>query len=249
MKKTMILFAMLFGIVLFCAAQSKVDVLHLKDGSIIRGQVVEETPRQVKIKLSDGSIFVYNADLVDKIVTETYSYRRESRDMTSIKRDRSNRGDRGLRGYNAFIESGFTFGDETCFDMISTVHGYQFNNHLFLGGGMALHNYDGIGDDDDTYFAVPIFVNFRANFMNKKVTPFADARLGYTYGDVEGAYGSIGIGIRFGLGNGKKAINLLVSATAQDCEYIDFGYYNSNYYYGYYDDTIFGASFKVGFEF
>lgn len=242
MKRTMLLFAMVFGITLFCVAQSNVDVLHLKDGSIIRGQVVEETPQQVKIKLSDGSIFVYNADLVDKIVTETYSYRRERRDMRPIKRDR------GLRGYNGFIESGFTFGDETCFDIISTVHGYQFNNYLFLGGGMALHDYGGgIGDYDDNYFAVPIFFNFRANFLNKKVTPFADARLGYTYGDIEGAYGSIGIGIRFGLSNGKKALNLLVSATAQDCEYLD-GYY-SGYYYDYYDDTIFGASFKIGFEF
>lgn len=236
MKRTILMLAMLMGISMFCVAQNTVDVLHLKDGSVIRGTVVDETPEQVKIKLYDGSVFVYNADLVDKIVTETRSYNREVRNITK-------KNNRGLRGYNGFIESGFTFGDETSFDIISTVHGYQFNNHFFLGGGIAIHDYFGVGEDDDNYFTVPVFVNFRANFMNKKITPFADVRLGYSSGDIEGAYGSIGIGVRFGLGKSNKALNLLLSATAQDYDYDDY------YYYDDHEDTLVGVSLKFGFEF
>lgn len=39
------------------------------------------------------------------------------------------------------------------------------------------------------------------------MTPFADVKAGYAVGDIEGAYASIGVGVRFSL-KGKKALNL-----------------------------------------
>ena len=69
---------------------------------------------------------------------------------------------------------------------LSTTHGYQFNNYFFVGGGVAFNYYT----DADLY-AAPIYANFRANFINKKVTPFADVKAGYAVGDIEGAYASI----------------------------------------------------------
>jgi hypothetical protein len=48
-----------------------VDVVYLKNGSIIRGMVVETIPNEtVKIRTSDGSIFVYSLDEVEKITKE-----------------------------------------------------------------------------------------------------------------------------------------------------------------------------------
>ena len=41
----------------------------------------------------------------------------------------------------------------------------------FVGGGVAFNYYT----DADLY-AAPIYANFRANFINKKVTPFADVK-------------------------------------------------------------------------
>ena len=66
---------------------------------------------------------------------------------------------------------------------LSTTHGYQFNNYFFVGGGVALNYYT-----DADLVAAPIYANFRANFINKKVTPFADVKAGYAVGDIEGAY-------------------------------------------------------------
>lgn len=236
MKRAILMLVVFMGISVFCVAQNTVDVLYLKDGSVIKGVVVEETQEQVKIRLYDGSIFAYNVDLVQKIVTEDRPYRREIRTTAKKKR--------GLRGYNGFIESGFTVGSENSFDIISTAHGYQFNNHIFLGGGIAIHDYVGVGEYDDNYFAIPVFVNFRANFLDKQITPFADARLGYSSGDIRGAYGSIGLGVRFGLGRSNKAMSLMISATAQDYDYYDLYYSGIDG-----DDTLYGVSFKFGFEF
>jgi hypothetical protein len=48
-----------------------VEVLYLKNGSIIRGMIIEQIPNeQVKIQTSDGSVFVYTMDQVLKITKE-----------------------------------------------------------------------------------------------------------------------------------------------------------------------------------
>jgi len=44
------------------------DVVYLKDGSIIRGTIIEQVPNvSLKIKTGDGSVFVYQMDEVEKI--------------------------------------------------------------------------------------------------------------------------------------------------------------------------------------
>ena len=64
-----ILFALLCGIAGASFAQSTtVDILYLKNGSVIRGSIIELVPNAtVKIRTSDGSLFVYKMDEVDKI--------------------------------------------------------------------------------------------------------------------------------------------------------------------------------------
>lgn len=52
-------------------AQTTVDVLYLKNGSIIRGTVIEQViGESVKIRTADGSIFVYRLDEIQKMTKE-----------------------------------------------------------------------------------------------------------------------------------------------------------------------------------
>lgn len=52
----------------FVSAQNKQDILYLKNGSIIKGEILElEFNKSVKIKTTDGSIFVFEYDKVQKI--------------------------------------------------------------------------------------------------------------------------------------------------------------------------------------
>ena len=71
---------LIFSLLLFistlagsCFAQQKTtDVVYLKNGSIIRGSIQELTPNEkVKILTSDGSLFVYQMDEVEKVLKET----------------------------------------------------------------------------------------------------------------------------------------------------------------------------------
>jgi hypothetical protein len=50
---------------------ASVDVVYLKDGSIIKGTIVEQVPnKSVKIKTKDGSTFNYNMEQIEKITKE-----------------------------------------------------------------------------------------------------------------------------------------------------------------------------------
>ncbi len=56
----------------FCSlAQSTIDIVELKNGSVIRGTIVEQVVGEtIKIKTYDGSLFVYRMDEVARITKE-----------------------------------------------------------------------------------------------------------------------------------------------------------------------------------
>lgn len=129
------------------------------------------------------------------------------------------------RGYVDFIVSP---GNDGVYHDINTLgfggmtsHGYQFNQHIFLGAGMGVQYYR--FDNFTSGTAVPVFGNFRANFTKTRVSPYFDAKIGYSVVDVKGVFISPSFGIRFGMKN-NVGINLQVGYSLQ-------GYKYSGYYY------------------
>lgn len=259
MKKLLVLLTLFISISIPCLAQNYTEVVYLKNGSIIRGIIIEQVPNaSLKIQTSDGSVFSYTLEEVEKITKEGYykqpkqakeskEYKQpkqyaQDRPVRQAKSPRSSSQDSfgrpSLRGYKGFVEAGYildlTDNNANRID-ISTTHGFQFNNYLFVGGGAAFNYYS----DADAYSA-PVFATFRANFINKKITPFADAKLGYSVGDIEGAYATGGIGVRFTLAR-KMALNLKLEYVYQDYEYTSYGYDFS--------ESLNGVGLKLGFEF
>lgn len=52
---------------IFVYSQTQRDVVQLKSGSIIKGQIIEQTPPdKIKIQTADGSVFVYKYDEIEK---------------------------------------------------------------------------------------------------------------------------------------------------------------------------------------
>lgn len=70
MKKLyLLLFVFMFATVTY--SQTYKDVVYLKNGSIIKGIIIEEVPgKTLKIQTTDGSVFVYNFDDVEKMTKE-----------------------------------------------------------------------------------------------------------------------------------------------------------------------------------
>ena len=62
MKKILLLLVSFFYFISFTYAQGDLqEVVYLKNGSIIRGIIIEQQPNKlIKIQTNDGNVFVYN---------------------------------------------------------------------------------------------------------------------------------------------------------------------------------------------
>lgn len=220
-------------------AQNYKEVVYLKNGSIIYGVVIEQIPdKTIKIKTADGSLFVYQMSEVEKISKEEVHSNHEGTSYNYKKASSKKPFNNGYRGM-VDVTYGASVGEEGD-DMfsITTSHGYQFNPYLFLGGGMGISSYRYSG-----FAQVPVFCHFKANFMQKKVSPYADIKLGYSSGDCQGVYFSPSFGARVSLGR-RLGLHAGLSYTLQQAEILD-----SYPYYNYFDITISSLGLKVGFEF
>ena len=269
MKKITLLFVMLF-VATFCSiAQNYQEAVYLKDGSIIKGLIIEQRPDDyLKIRTSNGKVYTLKMYEVDKIIKERTTTERQnprqqitSRQSQTSSRSTStyNRQDNysysyfPRRGYKGFIDLGFSLGindDDWSYRddkfEFTTSHGYLFNPHLFVGLGIGLNYYVGHYDenyypyDDEDRFEVPFFAHIRTHFLNRRIAPFADAKLGYILTDENGVYFSPSVGCRFARSNRSA---FWVSLGFSLIRYDDSRYhYNRNY-----DKEAF--TMRVGWDF
>lgn len=193
----------LAALLIFAAAsqsfsQGYRDVVYLRNGSIVKGIIVEQVPNQsLKIKTADGSVFVYQMADVQKIAKEAFHGRRFGYGNMA-REGRETQLTANKKGYKGFVDLGFTFNtsdfDGASIFSISTTHGYQFNPHLFVGGGIA----PGITTQHSN-FTLPVFADVRGTFMNNHIAPFADLKVGYSVADLSGFYLAPSVGVRFAI--------------------------------------------------
>ncbi len=130
--------------------------------------------------------------------------------------------------YKGFVEGGYGFlsGDKNgSVYQFSTAHGLLFRN-CFIGAGLGLDYYsvynpgydpdyviptgdDGFGHFEHvrrfTGFAVPVFINIKALWDGKKISPDFDIKTGLTAGFALGLFGEVGTGCRIKL-NEKSSV-------------------------------------------
>lgn len=91
---------------------------------------------------------------------------------------------------------------------VFTSHGYQFNSHIFLGGGVAYLTrlaYDERALD----YLLPVYAHFRYNLLSKRFSPFIEAKEGYSLaGVLTDAYSEASSGLRIGVGRKGQAVNV-----------------------------------------
>ena len=144
-------------------------------------------------------------------------------------------------GYKGFFEIGNIrdFNDYGADRMeFTTSHGFQVNQYLFLGVGVGLNYYN-----DMNVVGIPIFGQFRVTPSEGKITPYLDAKIGYSECQVEGFYLSPTIGVRCAVGE-KCGIYLGVGYSLQSS--------NKIYYRGFIFDErkdVNAWSIKFGFDF
>ena len=238
MKKLLLTMLLLVGS-FYSYAQNWQEVVYLKNGSVIRGFVVELQPgASLKIQTVDGNLFVFQMSEVEKFTRELPMQNTVGNSLYGIEnvidpivKPESVK----TRGYKGFVDGGFTAGYDFVWEVANTSHGYQFNPYFFVGGGLGWHCFFIDGSVN-----VPIFANVRANFLNKKCSPFVDYKIGASLGDLLGFYTSLIAGCKI------KRFNIGMGFTLGTAEMYD---YSSSYGGYYYNDVIGGFTFRAGFEF
>lgn len=182
-KVAMIVIVVLSTIV--ANAQTTQEVVYLKNGSIIRGIIIEQVPNEsLKIQTADGSLFVYKMDEVQKITKEiptSYFSISSSNPIQS--------------GYRGFADIGYTIGTGNCGEdhlELSTSHGYQINPYIFVGGGAGVNYFF-----DAEAVGIPVFAHVRSEFLKSAISPFFEFKIGYSFLDADGVYFCPSIGCHF----------------------------------------------------
>lgn len=229
MKKVLILLIFLLGCSFLSYSQSRMtDVVYLKNGSIIRGIIVEQVPNQsMKVRTSDGSIFNFGMNEIEKITKEE-AVRQKSAFFSST--------DENIEEYSGkfrgIVDLGYIAGGikgpEFCFSL-----GGQINKFLFLGAGAGVE----YATDLETV-VIPIFADIRGYLMTGPIVPFIALRAGYSvvpeYSG--GFYCHPFAGVRFRT-SGKKAVSLAL------------GWSTNKYKIWYYSAKSNALTLKIGYEF
>ena len=158
-KMFLALLAFLFITTLTFAQSNLQDVVYLKNGSIIRGIIIEQVPNlSIKIQTIDRNVFVFKMDEIEKLTKEPYL----GKDSNSS----SGKGTGLKSGYKGIVETGYGYVDSYDRFFLNFINSYQFNPYFSLGLGVG---YRYIKTNDHIF---PIFADFRVNFIDNKVSPY-----------------------------------------------------------------------------
>ena len=153
--------AVLFVAVGF-AQDERVDVVYLKDGSVIRGTIIEQIPGQsLKIETRDGSVFALEFSRIMKITKE---------EAPSTQSMRKSSGSSDTRFVASVLMGGLIYGD------------FWFATGVRLGASISRIVYVGMtvttafGDLTAVYFGGEL--GFNANIRKITMQPYVSVGLG-----------------------------------------------------------------------
>ena len=181
----LILFALFCVPNLLMAQEARpLDVIHLKDGSIIKGSIISKKPT-VQLEMLDGQEVRLDKDLIDNIEDKVpkllyfpngVSIRTKGFYHISRIGFGSARSANVVNRSNSFI--------------LEFINGYQFNHHLMLGLGLGLNIHDNNFNanenfifflETDQYPIFPVFAEIRGMPWLKKVAPYYSLQGGYGF--------------------------------------------------------------------
>jgi hypothetical protein len=235
------------------------ELTYLKNGGIIRGAIVELIPNDVvKIKTTDGSVVVYSMDDVEKVLRET-NQNTTMDDLSGDENVTTSENNKKPKESNHFVATEIVFGfgignikrknSSLELSNISNLYGGRCSLGFYLGKNMIAGLAVGIegGNIDVAY--LPLYVDFRFPFGNKKTKISLNMASGMAYYAGEPVYilnPSLGIrrfvtekkSFNFSIGTYSRSM-LLYNENLNIVEDID------KYYYDIYGNVI---GFNNNFE-
>jgi hypothetical protein len=142
------------------------DVIYLKNGGVVRGQILELVPEKtVKIETYGGNVWVFPMNDVEKVSKEP--------SFQAKKVQRNFLRDQGFYGmFTPMLNVGQTRWSSIVNGGVQIINGYRFNRYLGAGGGIGLEVFD-------NWVVNPLFAEVRGHLIKGEITPFYHAGLGY----------------------------------------------------------------------
>lgn len=145
------------------------EVVYLKNGSIIKGSIIEWVPNEsLTIQTADKSIFVCKISDIERVKREIEEIQVPVKQKTQQK----------TTAYESNIALGYgaasgKYGiDVLCFNW---VYGKNLDAHHFIGGGTGVRHFDEIN-----MTMIPILVDYRYRINNNDIAPFVRLSTGYS---------------------------------------------------------------------
>lgn len=180
------------------------DVVVLKNGNVIKGEIVSRTETSIVIKVQNGTTYEYPMIQVQKITDSEEFDRSMPKDAAKSTASYTDYGD---------MDSGFWFSTEigealSCnikggnytFTELDAIGGYRFNEFLRLGIGIGARYYNNNGHRFSSIsWGMPIYGTVRGNIIPgeyRNVVPYYSVDMGASIRD--GFMFRPGIGMRIG---------------------------------------------------
>jgi hypothetical protein len=220
-------------------AQEYRDVVFLKNGSVIKGFYKELYPNDsLRMETIDGGVLVCAFSDVERIAKE-----RTSLYVVNVQEDI----DPPIRtwrpkGYRGFLEYGQDTNSKESKIVATgliTVHGYQLNRNLFVGGGFGLQHFEYREKQyvfSMTENTMPVFADVQFSFLRTRIAPFIEGRAGYSVTGLKGLYCNPSAGVNFGI-------------TPRMGGYLSLGYSLQEYKENDEKNKLEGLSFHMGLYF
>lgn len=173
----LILISILFFSEGILAQEAMIDIVHLKNGSVIRGIIIEQViGKAIKLQTSDKSIFVYEMDEIEKLTREpVQQVSNVEAEKKKPKFEIKKSGFTNITEFNVSVINKYSIG-------LHIINGYLFNPHFSLGVGVGVDLYPDFsgGTESDPLVQLPMFLDLRTYFVNGPVTPFLSFGAGYS---------------------------------------------------------------------
>ncbi len=167
----------------------RTDYLYLKNGSIIKGEIIDTTENKIKIQTACQSIWAFDKSEVIKIEGTTKIRNKK------IKED--------YTGFNTYIAVATYFGSSYFGLRMATgatmTMGYHFKKNIYIGLGSGFEYFG--------FTTSPIFLDLKLYLNKKTYSPFCNLLLGYAFGysendfSTEKQYGGLCAGAELGIRN------------------------------------------------
>ncbi|MGB0886221.1 MAG: hypothetical protein ACPGR5_07330 [Chitinophagales bacterium] len=165
-----------------------IDVLYLKNGSKIKGIIVEQVPgKTVKIQTKDGSQYVYKVTEVEKFTREEAIVEAKSSNTTkpdSLKYMNNYKAKK--KGYFVNIDALFNSAGSG----LRITNGYRFGRFGNLGLAVGLETINLNYYYNHSFPALSLNLVYSGEILKKRITPFYQIEAGYGFSMDRSGYGA-----------------------------------------------------------